>query len=282
MSGWAAVDRIISLALEEDLPYGDVTSEGVLDESVIGVGCLLAKSPLVVCGLPVAFRVFSRLDDTIRCEALQAEGTAVPPGTPIAQIHGPARSILAAERTALNFLQRMCGIATAVRTYVQAARESNPHVRVVDTRKTAPGQRFLDKWAVRTGGGTNHRFSLSDAVLIKDNHIAAAGSVAEAVDRARRRMPYVQTVEVEAQTEEQVREALEAGVDIIMLDNMDSSTMARMVELINGQAMVEASGGVTLERIAEVAATGVDVISVGALTHSVQAADVSLEFELGT
>jgi len=267
--------RIIRLAIEEDLEAGDVTTEALVRPETMGKATLIARESLVLAGMPVFERVFKELGSGVEFEEYFKEGDLVPAGEKVCLITGPLAVILKAERTALNFLQRMSGIATLTRQYVNEAGSSD--VQILDTRKTVPGHRWLDKYAVRTGGGTNHRFGLSDGILIKDNHIAAAGSIARAVELAKRNAPHTLKVEVEVEDPEGVEEALNAGADIIMLDNMDPEQMKKAVQMAKGRALLEASGGITLNTIKDVAGTGVDLISVGALTHSPKAADFSLE-----
>lgn len=269
------IKKIVKQALEEDLGIGDITSDSIFKENFHANAVFLVKSPGVVAGLPVAAEVFSQLHPGINFTYLVTDGVHVTPGTKIAKVAGPIKSILAGERVALNFLQRLSGIATKTAGLVKLV-EGFP-VKVADTRKTTPGLRMLEKYAVLQGGGHNHRFGLADAVLIKDNHIAACGSISEAVKRARATVPHTMTIEVEVENESQVLEALEAKADIIMLDNMSPDQMTAMVKLINGRAIVEASGNIDESTIREVAATGVDIVSCGAITHSVNALDISLE-----
>ncbi len=271
------LDRVIDAALAEDMPLGDVTTDALVPEDAACRAVLLAKSPVVLAGIDVARRVFERLDPAVSFTAHFADGARLPVGARIAGIAGNARAVLKAERTALNLLQRMSGIATRTAEYVAAVQGTR--ARIVDTRKTVPGLRRIDKAAVVAGGGTNHRHGLSDGVLIKDNHIVAAGGIRPAVETARARVPHTVRIEVETESLAQVREALDCGADIIMLDNMDLARMAEAVSVIAGRALVEASGNVTLERVRAIAETGVDLISIGELTHSVKAADISLRFE---
>lgn len=272
--------EIIEQTLQEDIGTGDVTTESLIPPSIPANGRFLAKSAGILAGLPVAEFAFMTLDSSLEFQTYFQDGDKIKPGDVIAQVSGAARSLLCGERVSLNFLQRLSGIATLTGKFVEASRLYR--VRIVDTRKTTPGLRMLEKYAVRQGGGSNHRFGLYDAVLIKDNHLAALkGNIKEAVRLARENSPHTITVEVETTDEEQVKEALAAGADIIMLDNMPVAEMKRMVELINRKALVEASGNVTLENVAEIAACGVDIISVGALTHSAPALDISLEMEVG-
>lgn len=272
-----ALDRLIDLALAEDVGTGDITTNSIVPPGQRSQAHFLAKSEGVIAGLDVAARVFTRLDPSARFEARVRDGDLVATGAVVATVDGAIRAVLSGERVALNFLQRLSGIATAARQAVQAATAANPKVLVVDTRKTVPGLRALDKYAVRCGGAGNHRFGLYDAALIKDNHIAVAGGIAAAVRAVKRTASPFVKVEVEVQTLDQVDEALAAGVDVIMLDNMAPDEMRRAVARIGGRILVEASGGITLERLGQVAATGVDLISMGSLTHSVKAMDISLE-----
>lgn len=268
---------IVKQALIEDIQAGDITSEVIFSQPIKAEGIFIAKSPGIIAGLPVVIEVFRQIDPDVSCSILIPDGTTVKSGDPIAIVSGSIKSILAGERVALNFLQRLSGIASQTADLVQLTAEFA--VKVVDTRKTTPGLRMLEKYAVRMGGGYNHRFNLAEAVLIKDNHIAACGSIREAVRRAKNMIPHTMTIEVEIESKKQVLEALEAGVDIIMLDNMSISEMTEMVKLINHRAIVEASGNIHDKTIKEVAATGVDIISVGSITHSVQAMDISLKIK---
>lgn len=273
--------RLIDLALAEDIGGGDVTSSLTVPAGRQGRGTLLAKAPGVISGLDVAGEVFRRVDPAIAFTSLVADGDAVVTMTPIATVEGPARSLLTAERLALNLLQRLSGVATATARYVAAVR--NTRARIVDTRKTTPGLRALEKAAVRHGGGHNHRFGLTDGVLIKDNHLAAVGGadrVARAVALARQGAPHTLRIEIEVTTLDELAQALDAGADIVLLDNMDVTALRKAVAMTSGRALLEASGGVTLESVAEIAATGVDLISVGALTHSAPALDISLDLDL--
>lgn len=269
------LQRKIEEWLQEDVGFGDVTTISTIPESEQGVGILYAKEAGIVAGLPIAEQVFSIVDSTLVFEAKVEEGARVEVGQQIAEVSGSVRSILSGERLALNLMQRLSGIATKTSEY--AAAVAGTKARVVDTRKTTPGLRALEKYAVRVGGGYNHRFALYDAVMIKDNHIKGAGGIAQAVAAARAVIPHTMTVEVEAESFEQVQEALAAGADTIMLDNMSLDQMVEAVQFIDGRAIVEASGGVSLETIGDIAKTGVDIISVGALTHSVKAFDISLD-----
>ncbi|NLM59916.1 MAG: carboxylating nicotinate-nucleotide diphosphorylase [Clostridium sp.] len=269
------IDRIIMNALKEDIPSGDITTDNIIDETSESQAVLIAKDEGVIAGLDVAKRVFMLLDDTIVFEKHVEEGQRVKYGDTIATIKGNTRAILKAERTALNLLQRLSGIATATRKLVDRI-EGLP-AKVVDTRKTTPGLRILEKYAVRVGGGYNHRFSLSDGVLIKDNHIKAAGGIKKAIERVRERIPHTLKIEVETETLEQVREAIDGKADIIMLDNMGLDKMKEAVKMVNGNAITEASGNVNIDTIYDIACTGVDIISVGGLTHSVHSFDISMK-----
>lgn len=276
------VERILDAAIAEDLGWGDLTTEALVPPALLGKGVLLAKAQGVLAGGPIAARVFHKVDPSLEVTLLLAEGSRLSPGQRIGTVQGGVASILKAERLALNLLQRLSGIATETARYVEAV--AGLPVTIIDTRKTAPGLRFLEKYAVRVGGGKNHRYHLGDGILIKDNHLAAlrsAGfSLSEAVKRARERAPATLRIEVEAESLEQVREAVAARADIILLDNMSLETMAQAVSLARGKALTEASGGITLKNVRAVAETSVDLISIGALTHSVKALDISLELEL--
>lgn len=269
-----SLDRLIEQALLEDIHTGDITTQAVVPGCRPASARLIAKEPLVLAGLFVAEQVFRRINRDVVFSACCAEGCRAGKGDILASVAGDAADLLMAERVALNLLQRMCGIATLTSRYVQAV--SGTKARIVDTRKTTPGLRAVEKYAVRVGGGINHRTGLYDGVLIKENHIAAAGGIAEAVSRARAYIPHTLKIEIETETPGQVEEALAAGADIIMLDNMDCDTMRDCVALIGGRAQVEASGGVNLETVRAIAETGVDIISVGALTHSARAMDISM------
>jgi nicotinate-nucleotide pyrophosphorylase (carboxylating) len=267
------LERLAYAALAEDVGEGDVTTEAVVDPDATGSAVILLKEPGVVCGLGIVEAVFRALDGEIEVEPLVDEGSLVESMTAVARLSGPLRAILTGERTALNFLGRLCGIATLTRRYVDAVEGTG--VAILDTRKTTPGLRVLEKHAVAVGGGRNHRLGLDDGVLIKDNHLRATGSIREAVESARAatHLP----IEVECDTIEQVSEALEAGADAILLDNMTSDGLLAAAVLVRGRARLEASGGVTLENVRAIAETGVDEISIGALTHSARSLDVSLE-----
>jgi nicotinate-nucleotide pyrophosphorylase (carboxylating) len=272
------VDRVIANALEEDLGSGDLTTEACIDADAQAVAHAVARKAMVACGGPVFARVFGRVDGSLVVTAHVGEGARVEAGTRLWTVRGRARSILMGERVALNLVQRMCGVATQARAYADAV-PAGCKTRVTDTRKTTPGLRALERYAVRAGGAHNHRDDLGAAVLIKDNHVAACGGVRAAIERARAAAPHTAKIECEVDSLEQLDEALAAGADIVLLDNMTTPTLAEAVKRAGGRALLEASGGITLARIAEVARAGVDAISVGALTHSVPAADVGIDFE---
>ena len=275
------IEDLIDRALTEDLSIGDPTSEVLLSPELTGKGEVKAKAEGILAGVDVALAVFRRVDPTLETKALLEDGTALHAGDVIAHATGPVSSILRAERTALNFLQHLSGIATATDKYVQAVK--GHRARIIDTRKTTPGLRTLEKYAIRAGGGHNHRRNLGDGILIKDNHIQALRnqglSLAEIVNKARDGASHTIRIEVEVEDLDQVCEALDAGADILMLDNMGLSEMADAVSLVGGRAVIEASGGINLETVRDVAATGVDLISAGALTHSVAALDISLDLQ---
>jgi len=268
------LDRLIDLALEEDIGPGDVTTQALIPPDMQGEALIRAKETLVVAGLPVAARVFQRLDPDLVFEPQVREGQEVDPSTVLARLRGTVAAILTGERVALNFLQKLSGIATFTKKMVAAV--AGYPAALTDTRKTTPGWRALEKYAVRLGGGHNHRFGLYDGVLIKNNHLTATASITEAVTRAREHAPHTLSIEVEVMDLAGLEEALAAGADIIMLDNMGEADMRKAVELTRGRARLEASGGMTMERLPRVAATGVNFISVGALTHSAPAADIHL------
>jgi len=270
------IEALIERALAEDLAAGDATSEAVVPATARALARAVAKQALVLAAGDAFARVFYRVDPGVRVERLVSDGDRVEPGTALFIVEGPARSLLAAERTALNLLQRAAGIATLTARFV-AAVPAGAKLRIVDTRKTTPGLRALERAAVRAGGGHNHRNDLGAAILIKDNHIALAGGVERAVTLARERAAHVTRVEIEVDTLEQLDQALVAGAEVILLDNFELAAVAEAVRRTQGRALLEVSGGVRLESIAELARLGVDVVSVGALTHSAPAADISLE-----
>jgi nicotinate-nucleotide pyrophosphorylase (carboxylating) len=270
------IDTLIDLALDEDVAYGDVTSQSIFSADHTSRARILAREDMVVCGIEIAKRVFRRVDPAVEVRPGAADADSLENGDTVLLLEGPTIALLTAERTALNFLQRLSGIATLSRKFADAAAAPATGVRVVDTRKTTPGWRGLEKYAVRCGGCFNHRASLSEHVLIKENHITAAGSLKNAVELARGYAPHCAKIEVETETLDDVREALQAGAEVIMLDNMSPAQIQQAVVLINKAAIVEISGGITLDTIADFALPGVDVISVGALTHSAPAADFSM------
>ncbi len=275
----ALLDPIIDRALAEDLAGGDLTSDLTVDAETRARAVAVARTDLVVCGGFVFARVFERIDPSVRVVLHEAEGTRVENGRELWSVQGSARALLSAERTALNFVQRMSGIATNARTYVEKLPPGSTAI-VTDTRKTTPGLRVLERYAVRTGGAHSHRDNLGSAVLIKDNHIVAAGGIRQAVERARKGAPHTSRIEVEVENLDELDVALEAKADIILLDNFPIDALKEAVRRASGRALLEASGGITLETIGTVAATGVDVISVGALTHSAPAADIALDLDL--
>lgn len=272
-----AIKSVIDYALKEDIGDGDITTNSLVPLDLQTNATMVAKSSGVIAGLDVAEYVFRTLNPDITWKTFVNDGEKVTKGDLILEISGSYRALLTGERLALNFLQRMSGIATMTASYIDVL--ANYNTKILDTRKTVPGLRLLDKYAVMMGGGTNHRIGLYDMVLIKDNHIKVAGGITRAVEQIKRNVPKGIKIEVETTNTEEVKEALAAGVDIIMLDNMTNVTMTECVKLINGRAKVEASGNMTLERLKEVAATGVDFISIGALTHSVAAFDISMNIE---
>lgn len=269
------LDRIVRNALEEDLGAQDLTTWATVPPEARGEAVLLARETFVLAGIGVFLRAFELLSSDIHSELRFQDGDTVPAGERICSVSGPTCVLLQAERTALNFLQRMSGIATLTRSFVDRVRPYK--AKILDTRKTAPGLRFLDKYSVRMGGGMNHRMGLYDGILIKDNHIAAAGSISRAVALARQKVPHTLKVEVEVEDLAGLEKAIEAGADVILLDNMSPSEMKEAVRVTGGKVLLEASGNVRLENVEEIARTGVDMISVGALTHSPRAVDVSLE-----
>jgi len=275
------LDSIIDLALAEDISHGDITSEALIPPNLSGKASILVKEKGVLAGGEVAKRVCHRIDLSLKVKVLIKDGGTVQPGDIVATVSGSVISILKAERTALNFLQRLSGIASLTAQYVAAT--SGLTAKITDTRKTTPGLRMLEKYAVRTGGGHNHRLHLGDAVLIKDNHIAALRilgiSLKDILAKAKQNVPSGITVEVEVTNTQEALEAVEAGADIIMLDNMSTDEMRQVVTLVSGRTKIEASGGITLANVRQVAMTGVDIISIGALTHSSRALDISLELE---
>jgi nicotinate-nucleotide pyrophosphorylase [carboxylating] (EC 2.4.2.19) len=273
---WERVDYLIDLALEEDLPAGDITTEAIVPPGLSASGVFLAKEDGVLAGIEMAAKVFQRIDPSITFKKIKDDGQEFKDGEILAEVKGKAASLLKAERTALNFLQRLSGISTLTRAFVQEV--SGTKAVILDTRKTTPGWRYLEKYAVRMGGGQNHRKNLSEMMLIKDNHIRIAGGITAALKRAKGKITAGIKIEVEATTLDEVKEALTGGADMIMLDNMSLEQIRRAVELVAGRVPLEVSGKVNLQIVRQIALTGVDYISVGALTHSFKSADISLEF----
>lgn len=270
------IRELVAMALKEDLGSGDLTTALCIPLDTVVTGEFLAKEAGVLCGCAFLQESFAQMDPAVELEFLKADGDEIKAGDVIARVAGPGRSILTGERTALNFLQHLSGIATATRSCVKAV--AGTGVRIADTRKTTPGLRAAEKYAVRTGGGVNHRFGLDGGILIKDNHIKGAGGIAAAVARARKEAPHVFKIEVEVETLSELKEALKAGADIIMLDNMTLEQMAEAVRLVQGAALLEASGNMGERDLRAVAETGVDLISIGALTNHVRGLDISLKF----
>lgn len=271
------LDTLLHNFLAEDLEHGDITTEAIFAPEDQARARFVARHSMTVVGMEaVAARVFRLLDPSVRCTNAAADGTRVGTGAELLTLEGATRTLLRAERVALNLVQRLCGIATLTSAFLD--RVSHTRARIVDTRKTTPGLRLMEKYAVRAAGGRNHRYSLSDGVLIKDNHIAACGSITEAVQRVRQRVPHTINVEVETDTLAQVEECLTCKVGVILLDNMDPDTMRRAIELIDGRAITEASGGINLDTVQAMAETGVDIISVGALTHSARSCDIGMDW----
>lgn len=275
MMNWFDLDQIIMTALKEDMPLGDVTTDNIVDPDSVSRARFTVKEDGVIAGLEVAERVFQLLDESTSFKMNFADGNQVKKGDVIAEVKGNTGVLLKGERTALNFIQRLSGIATKTRGFCD--RVKGLPVKIADTRKTTPGLRILEKYAVRVGGGSNHRYSLSDGVLIKDNHIMAAGGIGKAVEMVRRNIPHTIKIEVETESLQEVNEALDSKVDIIMLDNMSIEMMKEAVKVIDKKALVEASGNVNLNTLYEIACTGVDIISVGALTHSAGSLNISMD-----
>lgn len=278
MLNFRSIDPLIELAFEEDIGIGDITTESTVSPLQRGLGTIITETEGVIAGLPIAQRVFEKLDSDLDFRMLVTDGNPVEDMTSIATVEGSAKSILTGERIALNFLQRLSGTATLTAQFVAATAKYN--VKIIDTRKTTAGWRTLQKYAVRLGGGENHRFGLYDGVLIKDNHIVAAGGVARAIEQARSVVPHTMKIEVEVETLDQVAEAQAAGADIILLDNMPVNFMRAALGEIGEEVLTEASGGITLDQVEAVAATGVNLISVGALTHSAMPLDIRLDLEI--
>ena len=274
-----SIQSLIERALTEDLGPGDITTDSLIPPELRGAASIVAKAPGVIAGLEVALEVFRLADSSVQARILAPDGSEVTPGDVVAEMEGSVAGILKGERVALNFLQRLSGIATETSSYVRAV--GGTRARIIDTRKTIPGLRELEKYAIRVGGGRNHRFNLADGVLIKDNHIAALRAqelnLRDIIERARENAPHTLRIEVEVETVDEAREALDARADVILLDNMPLDAMREVVALAQGRCLLEASGGVNLETVRAVAETGVDLISVGALTHSVRALDISLD-----
>ena len=264
-------------ALSEDIDRGDITTEACVPPTAMGKAALNAREPLVLCGLPVLEEVYGQVDPLVDVEAFATDGDRIEAGGAIATLSGPAVSILLGERVTLNFMQRLSGVSTMTRRFVDALPQGSS-TRITDTRKTTPGLRAFERYAVRCGGGHNHREDLGAAVLIKDNHIAAAGGCRQAIERARAYAPHTCRIECEVDTREQLEEALQAGADIVMLDNFDDDQVREALDLVDGRAIVEVSGGITFERVATLGALGVDVISVGGLTHSSPSCDLGLDW----
>jgi len=269
--------HLIDLALKEDYGSGDITTDNLIDPALSGVGQMIAKEPLVVAGIDIVQQVFNHIDPNIVTTPNYTDGDFIQKGKAILKIEGSMRALLIGERTALNFLQRLSGIATLVRSYVDML--ENRKVRLADTRKTTPGWRVLEKYAVRVGGGDNHRMGLYDGVLIKDNHIAARGGIKQSIEEVRSKITHLIKIEIEVSDLEQAKEAVQAGADIIMLDNMEEDQVKEAVKLINGKAVIEVSGNVTKNDLPKLADTGVDIISVGALTHSARCVDISMKIK---
>ena len=270
------IEKLIRTALREDIGTGDITTASTVSPTAVITGKYVMKDDGIICGLDIVRRVFDAIDADVEYVPLKKDGDEVKRGDVVATVSGNAVAILSGERVGLNLLQHLSGIATCTKKAVEQVKGTK--ARITETRKTTPGLRILEKYAVRIGGGSSHRFGLSDGILIKDNHIVAAGGVTPAIQSARLRAPHTLKIEIETETLDQVREAVNAGADIIMLDNMDCPTMKEAVGIIAGRAVTEASGNMGRRDLAEVAATGVDVISIGALTHSVKALDISLKF----
>lgn len=272
------LDKLIMNALSEDVGTGDITTESTIPETARAHGLYKAKESGVLCGIGVAARVFELIDRDIEFTPLKRDGDRIEKGEIIAEVRGKATNVLTGERVGLNLMQRMSGIAT--RTAEAVAQVEGTGAKICDTRKTTPGLRVIEKYAVKVGGGTNHRFNLADGILIKDNHIVAAGSITNAVRAARANAPHTLKIEVEVETFDELNEALDAGADIIMLDNMSCEDMKKAVGIVNGRAVTEASGNMGDRNLKEVADCGVDLISIGALTHSVRSLDISLKFRI--
>jgi nicotinate-nucleotide pyrophosphorylase (carboxylating) len=272
-----AATHLIDLALKEDYGSGDITTDNLIDPALSGIGEMIAKEPLVIAGIEIVKQVFNQIDPDILITANFKDGDFIQKGKTIIQLEGCMRALLIGERTALNFLQRLSGIATLVRSYVDILK--NKKVRLVDTRKTTPGWRVLEKYAVRVGGGDNHRMGLYDGVLIKDNHIAACGGIQQAIEQIKNKISHLIKIEIEVSNLSEIKEAIHAGADIIMLDNMSIEQIKKAIKLIDGKAIIEVSGNVTKNELPKLADTGVDIISVGALTHSARCVDISMKIK---
>jgi len=269
-----SIQHLIEIALEEDIGPGDITTESLIDKNLKGIGEVVAKEPLVIAGLDVARQVFEQLDPDVSFSPNFKDGDFIEKGKIVLEVEGKLCVLLMGERTALNFLQHLSGIATYVRSYMDSI--ANKNVRLVDTRKTTPGLRGLEKYAVRVGGAHNHRMGLYDGVLIKDNHIAVCGGIKKAIESIKDKLSHLVKIEVEVSDLDSIKQALEAGADVIMLDNMDIEQIKEAIKFINGKSVVEISGGVTINSLNQLADTGVDIISAGALTHSAKSVDISM------
>lgn len=278
------IRKTIDRALEEDLGWGDLTTDFLFHPNTQTSLDIMVREEGILAGLPLAIRLFLTLDQQAVIETFHQDGSFLTPGTKVASVHGSAAALLKAERTALNFLQHLSGIATQTNRFIRRVREISSKVRIVDTRKTTPGLRYLEKYAVRIGGGHNHRYNLSDAVMLKDNHLAILRqqglSLTTSIQQLRDKLPHTVTIEVEVDTLDLIPEILAAGVQTILLDNMSCETLSQAVKMVQGQVLLEASGNMTLDRVAAVAATGIDLISVGSLTHSVKALDIGFDYHL--
>ncbi|MBC2694571.1 MAG: carboxylating nicotinate-nucleotide diphosphorylase [Desulfobacteraceae bacterium] len=269
-----SINHLIEIALEEDIGPGDITTENLIDKNLKGIGEVVAKEPLIIAGIDVARQVFEQLDPDIAFRPNFKDGDFIEKGKIVLEVEGKLRVLLMGERTALNFLQHLSGIATHVHSYMDSI--ANKNVRLVDTRKTTPGLRSLEKYAVRVGGAHNHRMGLYDGVLIKDNHIAVCGGIKKAIESIKDKLSHLVKIEVEVSDPDSIKQALEAGADVIMLDNMDIDQIKKAIKFINGKSVVEISGGVTTDSLNQLADTGADIISAGALTHSARSVDISM------
>ena len=274
------IDKLIELSIEEDVGLGDITTDSIIDPLQVSKAEIIAKEALCLCGVKIAKQIFHKIDTSLEIEIFHEDGELLKSQELVMSIRGITSSILKGERIVLNFLQRLSGIASQTNKYAEIAKKYN--VKVCDTRKTTPGHRLLEKYAVKCGGGSNHRMSLADSVLIKDNHIKASGSIKEAVFMAKENIPHTSKIEVEVQDLEQIKEALDCGVDIIMLDNMSPFKIKEAVDFIEGRVTIEVSGGVNWSNFKSYAGTGVDIISIGALTHSFRSVDLSLNLDISS